>query len=39
MAYELTVILRFEDNQPPPTEEELEDEFDCVVVEYEMEDV
>lgn len=39
MAYELTLILRFEDNVPPPDKDDVENEYDCVVIAYETEDV
>ena len=39
MATELTVVFRFEDNQALPEREDLEEEFDCVVMEYETEEV
>lgn len=32
MAFEVEIILRFE--EPPPTKEEIEDELDCVVIEW-----
>lgn len=39
MAVEVTVIIRFEAYPPPEFERNLEDEFDCVVVEYEEREV
>lgn len=39
MAYELSVILRFEDARDIPTREDIERDFDCDVVEWEEEEV
>jgi hypothetical protein len=33
MAYEVTLVLRFEDY--PPTDEDLEESLDCIVLERE----
>lgn len=38
MAVELQLVLRFEDGSQVPTEAELEDDMDCIVVEYDRED-
>jgi hypothetical protein len=37
VAVELTLVLRFEDNNWVPTNEDIEFEFDCMVVEREEE--
>jgi hypothetical protein len=39
MATELTLVLRFEEGDPPPLKEDIEYEFDCTVMEYEEEEV
>lgn len=39
MATEVTVIMRFAGYPPPDLEQDLEDDFDCVVVEYEEREV
>lgn len=36
---ELTVIMRFESPWDTPTPDDIEHAFDCVVVEYEQEEV
>lgn len=37
MAVEVTVVLWLDDEVPVPTREEIEEEFDCHVLQYEVE--
>lgn len=39
MAWELTVVMRFERQSEMPDKHDLEHDLDCVVIEYEEEEV
>jgi hypothetical protein len=39
MAVEVTLVLRFEESPPPDFERDVEDEYDCIVVECEEQEV
>lgn len=39
MAIEVTVVLRFEDPAAVPDRDDLEYEYDCIVIDYEEEEV
>lgn len=39
VAYEIEAILRFPDGAPVPTQEEIEESLECVVVEWIEEEV
>lgn len=39
MAYELTVVMRFESEDDTPTDTDIEEAFDCIVVSTDGEEV